>query len=146
MNTYDYGKLDEEWGSLHSKELWQQRAELEREVHRRVLARTEKVTALEKELREAQAEKQKLLDDLQGVAHEWKELGEKNEALQERLGRVLEMNADLNKENSGLHEANERFACLNRDLQAENFELKRPWFQRVWFSLVDRIPFRIVWR
>ena len=129
MNTYDYGKLDEEWGSLRSKELWQQRAELEREVHRRVLARTEKVTALEKELREKALQ-----------------LEEKNEALQEKLERVLEMNADLNKENSGLHEANERFACLNRDLQAENFELKRPWFQRVWFSLVDRIPFRIVWR
>ena len=70
----------------------------------------------------------------------------KSKALQERLERVLEMNADLNKENEWFYKENVRLACLSRDLEAENFELKRPWFQRVWFSLVDRIPFRIVWR
>lgn len=125
MDEYTYRDKHDEWGSLLSRELWQKRAELEMEVHERVLARTKRVTALEKELREAQAREQKLLDDLQGVAWENKELEEKNERF---------------------YEENVRLACLSRDLEAENFELKRPWFERVWFSLVDRIPFRIVWR
>ncbi len=124
MYTYEYGKLDKDYG-WRSPYVWHELAKIEREVQQRVLARTEQVTALEKELGEAQASEQKLLADIQAVAEENKELEEKNERF---------------------YKENERLACLSRDLQAENFELKRPWFQRVWFSLVDRIPFRIVWR
>lgn len=125
MNEYYYGEMDKEWDSLRSKDLWQKRAELESEVRSRVLARTKQVTALEKELREAQASEQKLLADIQAVAEENKELEERLEKMQQNC---FELHAKW------------------LDLQAENFELKRPWYERVWFSLLDRIPFRIVWR